>query len=267
MEFIGTEVGIKIRSAIKAKLAEIGKTVDDELIDYIMVMVANKKEESQMARDLQPFLEYDTIKFTSWLHKVLQKLEQVTVIVTDDEYKIATSAFSKGAKKRKTSESSNKKKSNAKDEPKEKKKKVKHEHGKHSKSTGSAAAETKSASVSKVQTVSATDKQSKSKKVIAGSKQINAEVKTVKAKKSKVAEIEVSVEKGKQKIVEEKQTISKSGAPSVVTSVQDKKAETVPTKSPNRSVVGAVQRPVMMVGSWNCPQVCCILTCFVSGQR
>ncbi|XP_065347806.1 zinc finger CCCH domain-containing protein 14 isoform X2 [Cloeon dipterum] len=95
MELVCSEVGKKIRSAIKVRLMELGKTVDDELIDYIMVMAANKKEETQMAKDLQPFLEEDTNKFTSWLQKVLKKLEQITVTVTDNEYKVAATVNKK----------------------------------------------------------------------------------------------------------------------------------------------------------------------------
>ena len=43
MEGLGAEVSAKIRSAIKAKLVELDAYVDDELPDYIMVMVANKR--------------------------------------------------------------------------------------------------------------------------------------------------------------------------------------------------------------------------------
>ena len=50
MDNLGTEVSAKIRSAIKAKLVELGAYVDDELPDYIMVMVANKKNEDQTKR-------------------------------------------------------------------------------------------------------------------------------------------------------------------------------------------------------------------------
>ncbi|XP_059483993.1 zinc finger CCCH domain-containing protein 14 isoform X2 [Neocloeon triangulifer] len=121
MELVCSEVGKKIRSAIKVRLMELGKTVDDELVDYIMVMAANKKEEAQMAKDLQPFLEEDTVKFTSWLQKVLKKLEQITVTVTDNDYKVATPAVV--AKKPKTGVEGVKKKS--KDEGKDKKKKTK----------------------------------------------------------------------------------------------------------------------------------------------
>lgn len=256
MEFIGTEVGIKIRSAIKAKLTELGKTVDDELIDYIMVMVANKKEESQMARDLQPFLESDTFKFTSWLHKVLQKLEQVTVIVTDEEFKIATTAFGKVSKKRKSTDSSSKKKSGSKDEPKEKKKKVKHEHGKHNKNaSGDAVNKTLSTS----NAVSG-EKQPKSK-LTAG-----VGVKAIKLKRSKtVVTSETSpanvnnkkiTEDAAKKVsasVSSKGSVTKASLLDVIdhveTSVQSQKSlemgaeNTVVTKSP--SVTRAA--PVMMV--------------------
>jgi len=39
---------------------------DDELPDYIMVMVANRKTEEQMAEDLSLFLSNNTTKFTTW---------------------------------------------------------------------------------------------------------------------------------------------------------------------------------------------------------
>jgi len=39
---------------------------DDELPDYIMVMVANKKTCSQMTDDLSLFLGNNTTKFTAW---------------------------------------------------------------------------------------------------------------------------------------------------------------------------------------------------------
>jgi hypothetical protein len=40
--------------------------IDDELPDYIMVMIANKKTEKQMSNDLSLFLSHNTEKFTSW---------------------------------------------------------------------------------------------------------------------------------------------------------------------------------------------------------
>ncbi|GFR87552.1 zinc finger CCCH domain-containing protein 14 [Elysia marginata] len=76
---VGTEISQKIRSAIKAKLMELGAYVDDELPDYIMVMVANKKNKSQMKSDLSLFLGANTDTFTSWLHGLLGKLQTITV--------------------------------------------------------------------------------------------------------------------------------------------------------------------------------------------
>lgn len=72
------DISKKIRSAIKAKLVELGAYVDDELPDYIMVMVANKKTESQMTEDLSLFLGHNTDKFTSWLHGLLVKLQSLS---------------------------------------------------------------------------------------------------------------------------------------------------------------------------------------------
>ncbi|KAK6294870.1 hypothetical protein J4Q44_G00340960 [Coregonus suidteri] len=76
---IGTEISKKIRAAIKGKLQELGAYVDEELPDYIMVMVANKKTSQQMSDDLALFLGNNTIKFTFWLHGVLEKLRSVAV--------------------------------------------------------------------------------------------------------------------------------------------------------------------------------------------
>lgn len=72
---IGKDISKKIRSAIKAKLIELGAYVDDELPDYIMVMVANKKSQAQMTEDLGLFLSANTEKFTSWLNGLLDKLQ------------------------------------------------------------------------------------------------------------------------------------------------------------------------------------------------
>ncbi|KAK1143564.1 zinc finger CCCH domain-containing protein 14-like [Acipenser oxyrinchus oxyrinchus] len=76
---IGTEISKKIRAAIKGKLQELGAYVDEELPDYIMVMVANKKNAQQMTDDLSLFLGNNTVKFTIWLHGVLEKLRSVAV--------------------------------------------------------------------------------------------------------------------------------------------------------------------------------------------
>ncbi|BFZ04116.1 hypothetical protein BsWGS_07154 [Bradybaena similaris] len=76
---VGTEISQKIRSAIKAKLLELGSYVDDELPDYIMVMVANKKTRAQMNGDLGLFLGTSTVAFTDWLHGLLEKLQTIRI--------------------------------------------------------------------------------------------------------------------------------------------------------------------------------------------
>lgn len=49
------------------KLTDLSiSSLDEELPDYIMVMVANKKNAQQMADDLSLFLGNNTIKFTVW---------------------------------------------------------------------------------------------------------------------------------------------------------------------------------------------------------
>lgn len=62
--------------AITAKLKELDAYVDDELPDYIMIMVANKKTEKQMTDALSLFLATNTEKFTSWLHSLLTTLRK-----------------------------------------------------------------------------------------------------------------------------------------------------------------------------------------------
>lgn len=56
-----------MQSAIKAKLLELGTGsqtgyIDDELPDYVMIMVANKRSKSQMQQDLNLFLGSNTGK-------------------------------------------------------------------------------------------------------------------------------------------------------------------------------------------------------------
>ncbi|KAK5643358.1 hypothetical protein RI129_007203 [Pyrocoelia pectoralis] len=115
MDNIGAEVGQKMRSAIKAKLTELGCYVDDELPDYVMVMVANKRTKSQMNEDLQLFLTTKTSTFVDWLQIVLKKLKEITV-TNPDMYKRGSKRKSDDAhlnvkvkKEKKDKEKSNKK--------------------------------------------------------------------------------------------------------------------------------------------------------------
>ena len=45
--------------------------LDNELPDYIMVMLANNKTITQISNDLQLFLSGNTDKFTSWLQEAI----------------------------------------------------------------------------------------------------------------------------------------------------------------------------------------------------
>ncbi|XP_059619673.1 zinc finger CCCH domain-containing protein 14 [Phlebotomus argentipes] len=87
MENLGSEIGQKMRHAVKAKLLELGTGsssgyVDDELPDYVMIMVANKRSKQQMIEDLTLFLGSNTGEFVTWLHQVLQKLQEVSLPAT-----------------------------------------------------------------------------------------------------------------------------------------------------------------------------------------
>ena len=60
-------------------MKKLSVNTDDELPDYIMVMVANRKTEEQMAEDLSLFLSNNTNKFTTWF--VMQVLCQLFTLM------------------------------------------------------------------------------------------------------------------------------------------------------------------------------------------
>ncbi|GBP69079.1 Zinc finger CCCH domain-containing protein 14 [Eumeta japonica] len=143
---VGSEIGHKMRSAIKAKLTELpGCYVDDELPDYVMVMVANKRTRAQMEDDLQLFLGDNTQLFVNWLHQVLKKLEEVTVTTplsqiekhdkakSKSEVKEAKSKDKKDKTKDKKLNTSKKSKKKDKDKKKKKEEKKAHKAKKKSK--------------------------------------------------------------------------------------------------------------------------------------
>lgn len=68
--------------AVKAKLTEIGGLIggaDEELPDYVMILLVNKKSRAEMEDALNLFLGESTIFFVNWLHEILAKLQKVTV--------------------------------------------------------------------------------------------------------------------------------------------------------------------------------------------
>lgn len=88
------------KSAVKAKLQELGTGgsagyIDDELPDYVMIMVANKRSKQQMISDLNLFLGSQTELFVTWLHEVLQKLQEVTLPAISGELKYRHQSIAK----------------------------------------------------------------------------------------------------------------------------------------------------------------------------
>ncbi|XP_015919141.1 zinc finger CCCH domain-containing protein 14 [Parasteatoda tepidariorum] len=67
MEKSQSEVTDKIRHSIKEKLKKMNTFVDDELPEYIMILIANKRSKHHMEKDLSLFLGNQTGEFTNWL--------------------------------------------------------------------------------------------------------------------------------------------------------------------------------------------------------
>ncbi|GAB0094921.1 hypothetical protein DMENIID0001_102470 [Sergentomyia squamirostris] len=139
MENLGSEIGQKMRHAVKAKLLELNTGnssgyVDDELPDYVMIMVANKRSRQQMVDDLALFLGSNTEEFVNWLHQVLQKLQEVSLPPT----------LIQKSSKRKASESTDN--THKKDKKKEKRTKKSTKSQPSNSSTKSAGEKSKSSS-------------------------------------------------------------------------------------------------------------------------
>jgi len=64
-----------LKEAIVKKLKDYDAYIDNELPDYILVMLANKKTVSQISQDLELFLGDNTSRFSKWLKEVLEKPE------------------------------------------------------------------------------------------------------------------------------------------------------------------------------------------------
>lgn len=73
---LGAEISQKVKKTIKKQLKTLGCYVDDELPEYIMVMIANKRTEEQMVEDLQLFLNDEAEKFVSWMIVVLSRIKK-----------------------------------------------------------------------------------------------------------------------------------------------------------------------------------------------
>lgn len=80
MGALGIEVLQKLRSAVKAKVNELKSGyVGEELPEYVMILIVNKKDRKDMEAALQLFLGASTSPFVHWLQEVLKKLEEVTL--------------------------------------------------------------------------------------------------------------------------------------------------------------------------------------------
>ncbi|CAG2176697.1 unnamed protein product, partial [Oppiella nova] len=88
MSHFKSEVIQRLRSDIRSKLDQIGAFVDNELADYIMVLVANQKTKYQMKDDLSLFLGAETDQFVNWLHTTLKQL-QLNANPSDDKKVVA----------------------------------------------------------------------------------------------------------------------------------------------------------------------------------
>jgi hypothetical protein len=96
----------KLKAAIKTKIQELGIEVDDELPDYIMIMIANKKDKAKMKNDLMLFLNDNTDPFVDWLFDFFEKVNK-----KENEEARAREPEKVVAKKRHSSEERHKSKS------------------------------------------------------------------------------------------------------------------------------------------------------------
>ncbi|KAI1286307.1 Zinc finger CCCH domain-containing protein 14 [Halotydeus destructor] len=72
---MSTSLAQKLRVQIKKKLLELTGEHEEELPDYVMVMIANHRTKHQMRDELTLFLSDHTDQFVSWLHNsALKKL-------------------------------------------------------------------------------------------------------------------------------------------------------------------------------------------------
>merc|ERR1712080_304573 len=65
-----------VKKTIKKQLQTLGCYIDDELPEYIMMMIANKRTQTQMVEDLVLFLNDEAEKFVSWLVIVLGRIQK-----------------------------------------------------------------------------------------------------------------------------------------------------------------------------------------------
>ena len=64
-----------LKFEIESKLKELDVYIDEELPDYILVLLANKKSQVQMCKDLRLFFGSLTETFVQWVHTRVKDLK------------------------------------------------------------------------------------------------------------------------------------------------------------------------------------------------
>ena len=76
-ESASAEISSIVRQSITTKLHELNADIDDEVPDYILLMIGNKRTRSQIRSELGLFMsDDDTEHFCVWLFKILDKLHE-----------------------------------------------------------------------------------------------------------------------------------------------------------------------------------------------
>jgi hypothetical protein len=65
-----------LKTAVKEKLASMDCLIDDDLPNYIMIMMANRKTKKEMTEALTLFLNERTEEFTAWLYQMLDNIRK-----------------------------------------------------------------------------------------------------------------------------------------------------------------------------------------------
>merc|ERR1712025_1501684 len=68
----------RLRLAVKSKLTSLDAFIDDELPDFILVMVARKRSKDEMVDELRVFLDQGAESFVEWLDKLVEKLNALS---------------------------------------------------------------------------------------------------------------------------------------------------------------------------------------------
>lgn len=105
---LNSEQTSKLKVLVKEKLIEIGQYIDDQLTDYVMIMVTNKKSEKAMAEDLELFLggiELAT-SFSLWLHTTIRNFTESSTKDSSSSSGPSHKKLSKQSSKTRTSTSS-----------------------------------------------------------------------------------------------------------------------------------------------------------------